>query len=97
MIDIFAIDKMCKDYGVKWYLWSINDRVFVPPKIDFFGKNDAIRAPMSAESFLKERLKMDIETDHYRLDGEHYIKEVHSKIANEYFGYLKGTDLSQDA
>ena len=52
---------------------------------------------MSVESFLKERLKMDIETDHYRLDGEHYIKEVHSKIANEYFGYLKGTDLSQDA
>jgi hypothetical protein len=40
---------------------------------------------------------MDIETDHYRLDGEHYIKEVHSKIANDYFGYIKGTDLSQDA
>ena len=96
-LDMFVIDKMCKDYGVKWYLWSINDRVFVPPKIDFFGKNDAIRAPMSAESFLKERFKMDIETDHYRLDGEHYIKEVHSKIANDYFGYLKGTDLRQDA
>jgi hypothetical protein len=35
---------------------------------------------------------MDIETDKYRLDGEHYIKEVHSKIAKEYFGYLKGAE-----
>ena len=47
---------------------------------------------MSAEAFLKEKFEIDIETDHYRLDGEHYIKEVHSKIAKEYFGYLKGVE-----
>ena len=52
---------------------------------------------MSAEGFLKERFDIDIETDHYRLDGEHYIKEVHSKIADEYFGYLKGATNETNA
>ena len=47
---------------------------------------------MSAEEFLKKNDNIDIETDKYRLDGEHYIKEVHSKIANEFFGYLKGVE-----
>ena len=96
-LDMFAIDKMCKDYGVTWYLWSINNRVFLPPKLNFFGKIDPRVAPMSAEGFLKERFDIDIETDHYRLDGEHYIKEVHSKIADEYFGYLKGATNETNA
>ena len=34
-------------------------------------------------------MDLDIETDHYRLDGEHYIREIHNKIARDYFGYLK--------
>jgi len=32
---------------------------------------------------------LDIETDHYRLDTEHYIREIHNKIARDYIGYLK--------
>ena len=91
-IDLLAIDTMCKERDIKWYLWTINNRVFVPENIDYFGKLSCIRAETSAEVFLKEHCDMDIETDKYRLDGEHYIKEVHSKIAKEYFGYLKGVE-----
>jgi len=90
-LDMFAIDTMCKAYGVKWYLWTINERVFIPENIDFFGKLDCIKAPMSAEKYFKDKCDLDIETDHYRIDREHYIKEIHKKIAIDYFGYIKGT------
>ena len=88
-IDLYAIDNMCKERNIKWYLWSINDRVFVPENINYYGKLSCIRAPMSAESFFKAKMDLDIETDHYRLDGEHYIREIHNKIARDYIGYLK--------
>ena len=64
----------------------------MPDNIDYFGKLSCVRAKTSAEGFLKDKFDIDIETDKYRLDGEHYIKEVHSKIAKDYFGYLKGVE-----
>ena len=47
---------------------------------------------MSAYGYPKDVHKVDIETEKYFLDGEHYIKEVHSKIAIDYFGYPKGLE-----
>ena len=83
---------MCKNKNIKWYLWSINDRVFIPQNIDYYGKLSCVRAPMSAEAFFKSKMDIDIETDHYRLDSEHYIREIHNKIARQYFGYVKDTN-----
>ena len=91
-IDIFAIDTMLRKRNIKWYLWTINNRVYLPETINYFEKLSCTKSNKSAEDFLKEQFEMDIETDKYRLDGEHYIKEVHSKIAKEYFGYLKGAE-----
>ena len=28
-IDLLAIDTMCKERDIKWYLWTINNRVFM--------------------------------------------------------------------
>tara|TARA_B100000212_G_scaffold118508_1_gene88529 strand:- start:897 stop:1724 length:828 start_codon:yes stop_codon:yes gene_type:complete len=96
-IDLFAIDTMLRKRNIKWYLWSINNRVFVPKHIDFFEKLSCIKADKSAEAFLKEKFEMDIETDKYRLDSEHYIKEVHLKIAKDYFGYIKSSNNESNA
>ena len=88
-IDLYAIDNMCKERKIKWYLWNINNRVFIPDNIDFYGKLSCVKAPLSAEQFFKDKMNLDIETDHYRLDTEHYIREIHNKIARDYIGYLK--------
>ena len=69
----------------------------MPKHIDFFEKLSCIKADKSAEAFLKEKFEMDIDTDKYRLDGEHYIKEVHLRIAKDYFGYIKGSNNESNA
>ncbi len=91
-INLLAIDTMLKQKNIKWYLWTINNRVFMPENTDYFVPLSCIKAPMSAYGYLKDIHKVDIETEKYFLDGEHYIKEVHSKIAIDYFGYLKGLE-----
>ena len=88
---------MLKEKDIKWYLWTINERVYMPNNTDYFVPLSCVKAPMSVERYLKETENLDIETDHYRIDGEHYIKEVHNKIATDYFGYLKGASNKQNA
>tara|TARA_B100000674_G_scaffold462441_1_gene442507 strand:- start:338 stop:1027 length:690 start_codon:yes stop_codon:yes gene_type:complete len=95
--NLVVIDTMLKEKDIKWYLWTINERVYMPNNTDYFVPLSCVKAPMSVERYLKETENLDIETDHYRIDGEHYIKEVHNKIATDYFGYLKGASNKQNA
>jgi len=91
-MNLFTINELCRRNNVKWYLWNINERVFMPDNLDFFGKIDCVRAPMTAQEFMKERFDIDTESEHYRIDREHYIREIHRKIAVDYFGYIKEQD-----
>ena len=75
--------------NIKWYLGLLTTECILPETIDYFENYLVPNPNKSAEDFLKEEFEMDIETDKYRLDGEHYIKEVHSKIAKEYFDIQK--------
>lgn len=89
--NLFIIDTLCKRYGVKWYLWKINERVVLPNDIDLYGPLDnCIRSTISAEQFIKKSHKLKI--DDHTTDGEHYIYNIHKIIAEEYIPYLKMLD-----
>lgn len=84
--DMYVIDNIANDYNVEVVAWSINDRVFVPENKIFYGEHKKLRfAPMSAEAWFKEQKNMDIEQ--MTTDGEHYVREVHKIIGEEYLEY----------
>ena len=86
--DLYIIDNICKDYGIQWHLWSINDRVEMPNNINFYGKiQNCIRSTTSAQKYIKNMHKIDI--DKSTLDGEHYSYDMHEIIAKEYIPYIK--------
>lgn len=89
--DMFVINALCKEYGVKWYLWTMNERVYFPKNFDLFGPlSECVIAAKSAETYLKETVNIQIEDD--TLDGEHYPESTHQLIATNYFNYLKETN-----
>ena len=89
--NLFIIDAMCKSYGVKWHLWNVNERQYIPNNINMFGNLDnCIRSDISAEEFIKNKHNFNIEDK--TLDGEHYETSVHDLIAKEFIPYLKELD-----
>jgi len=86
--DIYAIDNMCNDYGVDWYLWSMNDRVYMPDHLEFFGPLKRCHpVDISAQAWLIENENIDIETE--TTDGEHYPKSTHELIAKKFIPFVK--------
>ena len=89
--NLFIIDTLCKQYDVKWHLWNINERVIIPNDLNFYGSLDhCVKTDISAENFIKQHHQINIETQ--RLDGEHYVYDIHNIIAKEYIPYLKTLD-----
>jgi hypothetical protein len=88
-LDLLAIDTMCTKRNIKWYIWNINDRTIIPDNIDLYTNLNCIRAPMSAQTYIKKYFDMDI--DDHTVDGEHYNTEVHKLIATNYIKYLTKT------
>ena len=89
--NLFIIDTLCKQYGVKWHLWSINERVVMPKDLNLFGPLDnCIRTDISAQVFIQQNHNYNIEDK--TLDGEHYGKDTHNIIAADYIKYLKKID-----
>jgi hypothetical protein len=83
---------MCARRNIKWYQWSINNRVFVPDNTYLYGDwQSGTKAKSSAEGYLQLSKAINIETDEYRLDGEHYNTEIHRLIATDYLNNLKST------
>ena len=86
--DMFVINALCKERGIKWHLWTINERVYFPKYINLFGPlTECSNKNISAETFLKSNHNISIE-DH-QIDGEHYPLRVHDLIAEHYFTFLK--------
>ena len=90
--DLYVINSMCKEYGVKWRLWNINDRVYIPKHLELYGAlSNCTVAPYSAETWIKKAHNgLDIEKN--TLDGEHYPISTHEIIATDYLKYLKELD-----
>jgi hypothetical protein len=90
--DLYLINAMCKEYGVRWHLWNINDRVYMPKNLEFYGSlSHCTVAPESAQSWIKKTFNgLDIEKN--TIDGEHYPMPTHEIIAKDYLSYLKELD-----
>ena len=89
-LDLLAIDTMCARRNIKWYQWSINNRVFVPDNVHLYGEwLVGKRATSSAEGYLQLSKAINIETDEHRIDAEHYTKQIHELIAKDYLNYVK--------
>jgi hypothetical protein len=89
--DLYIIDNICKEYGIKWHLWGMTNRVDMPNNINFYGKiQNCIRSTISAQQFIKNTHKIDI--DKMKIDGDHYSYAVHEIIAKEYIPYVKELD-----
>ncbi len=88
--DYLLMDFICAKLNIPMYVWSINDRVFIPQHKDFYGEFTTTRfAPISAEQFILKEHNINIETDTYRYDGEHYTTEIHEIIAKDYIDFVK--------
>jgi len=86
--DLYIIDNLCKEYGVNWYLWSINNRVFMPDEHEFYGPlKNCTRSDVSAEGYIEKMHNYNINDQ--TSDGEHYLYNTHEIIAKEYIPHLK--------
>lgn len=88
--DYLLMDFICAKLDIPIYVWSINNRVYIPEHKNFYGDFQNTKfAEISAEGYIKDKYKIDIETDKYRLDGEHYNYEIHEIIAKDYLNFVK--------
>lgn len=86
--NLFVINSLCKERGIKWYLWSINDRVYMPKRFDLFGElTECTIVKENCREYFIEKHNRDIDAE--RTDGEHYSKEVHELIADKYIPYVR--------
>lgn len=93
-LNLFAIDNMLSKRKIKWFLWTINNRQFVPKNLNYYGKLENVtRADLSAEEWFKRNKNLEIEK--LTIDGEHYPKEIHDIIAKEYFPYIRKLSLTK--
>jgi len=92
--DLFVIDRLCEQRNINWHLWAINDRVFIPEDPYYYGQltNCASYNKINTRQWFKENKGIDIDTSKYRVDDEHYTKDIHTTIATEYITHL--TDVS---
>lgn len=88
--DYLLMDFICTKRNIPMYVWSINDRVFIPQHKNLYGDfTNTTFSKSSAEAYLLDKHKINIETDKYRSDGEHYTTEIHKLIATDYLNYVK--------
>jgi hypothetical protein len=86
---LFLMDRLCKERGIKMYLWRINDRVFIPKNIELYGKlENTVKIETSAETYLKD-INFDI-SQMLMPDNEHYTIVGHLEIAHKFLPWCKG-------
>jgi hypothetical protein len=93
--DLFTIDRLCEQRNIKWHLWSMNNRVFVPTNPYYYGEftNCQTYNLVDFRQWMLQNKNIDIDTDKYRSDQEHYIYSIHQTIAKEYIPYLKNAKI----
>lgn len=88
--DYLLMDFMCRERNIPIHVWTINNRVYMPEHKNFYGDFTNTKfSDISAEGFIKDKCNIDIETDKYRFDGEHYTYEIHEIIAKDYIDFIK--------
>lgn len=94
--DLFTIDRLCEQRGIKWHLWAINDRVFIPDNPYYYGDLTNLQTYniVNTRQWFKDNKGIDIDTPKYRVDDEHYTTDVHRTIATEYFEHLQNAKKS---
>lgn len=93
-LNYYAIDNMLSKRKIKWFLWTINNRQFMPKNINYYGKLENVtKADMSAERWFSTKKNMEIER--MTIDGEHYDRKIHETIAKEYFPYVRKLSLTK--
>lgn len=86
--NLFIMDRLCSEHGIKMYLWSVNDRVYIPENVEFYGKLTAtVKATKSAVTYLKE-IGFDL-SKMLMPDNEHYTLGGHLEIAHKYLPWVK--------
>ena len=89
--DLYIMENLCREYGVKWYLWSINNRVFMPQNYEFYGPlKNCTRSDISAEGYIQLNHGYNIEDR--TSDGEHYLYDTHEVIAKDFIPFVKTLD-----
>ena len=84
-MDLFVIDSLCKQRNVQCIVWRINEKCLLPQNVNLFGNLSLKIAPLSAELYFKQK---NIIIDDFKIDEEHYNKEMHEMIANDYIKWL---------
>ena len=85
-LDLLAIDTMCKEHEINWYLWTMKSDCFVPNDLNMYTDLSVHRAPISAIDYLENKY---VKTKAYMIDVEHYDTPIHEKIAKEYLPFVK--------
>lgn len=86
-LDLTCIDSMVGD--IPTYLYTLNDRQFLPNNINFYKNLGIIKIDIDAETWIRQNIGMDPKQN--TLDGEHYNRRIHKIIAEKYLDYVKNT------
>lgn len=88
--DLSLINELCKEKDILFYVWRINERSAMPDNINMYTDlSNIVYVTKSAESWIKEKYDIDISDERYLIDTEHYKKEIHNIIGEEFIPYLK--------
>jgi len=86
--NLFVLDRMCHEHGVKMHFWRIDDRVHLPNANDIYGDLKATTiVRKSAKTYLQE-IGYDI-GEMMMPDREHHTEEAHQLIAEHFMPYCK--------
>lgn len=85
--NLFIIDRLCRDSGVKIKMWRLNDQVHIPEDLSLYGDLQIDVLRKSCVDYLKE-LGYDDKEFMNEKDNEHYHTEYHELIAREFIPHL---------
>lgn len=86
--DVYTWDNICADHGAKLYLFAMTERTNIPTEFEMYGKlKTTIVAPVTVEKFFENK-GID-HSKYYTSDQEHYNKQYHDMIAEEFIPWLK--------
>jgi len=86
--DIYTMDNMCADRNCGLYFFNMTDRMKFPKTFDFYGDLKVTKiSPMTVENYFNKKF---IDHKKYFLpDDEHYNKDYHKLVAEDFLEWLK--------
>lgn len=85
---VYTWDNICADHNANLHLFNFTDRLKFPEQFDYYGKLKNTRiATKTVESYLRN-VGID-HTNYFIEDKEHYNKDYHTLVANNYIPWLQ--------